>query len=49
MGYLKNKVYAMEELKANIRLEIYSILEDEFTRANAHILKRCQKYKDEGG
>ena len=42
---MKNKVYAknphtLEELKANIRREIYSISEDELMCVNAHFLKK---------
>ena len=49
MGHLKNKLYAtnphtLEELKASIRCEI-----DYFGRwINAHFLKICQKFVDEG-
>ena len=51
---LENKVYAtnphtLEELKASIMREIYSISEIELIRVNANFLKRCQKCVDEGG
>ena len=41
--------HTLKELKASIRREIDSILEDELMRVNAHFLKRCQKCVDEGG
>ena len=41
--------HTSEELKASIRHEIDYISEIELIHVNAHFLKSCQKFVDEGG